>query len=128
MGSQENDEDLLTKRHRAAQISAARRLGGRGMGENGGSGTLVQKCKRKTCRPGEVMVARVGGGGSEAVCSFGTFLTSLGVKEPKLLSLVTGKLNSFMLSVIPYTCFQCCMGKVGINRKYLKKNFFKNFF
>ena len=37
------------------------------------------------------MVARVGGGGSEAVCSFGTFLTSLGVKEPKLPSLVTGK-------------------------------------
>ena len=30
-------------------------------------------------------------------------------------------LNSFMSSVIPYTCFQCCVGKVGINRQYLKK-------
>ena len=47
MGSQENDEDLLTKRHRAAQISAPGRLGGRGMGENGGSGTLVQNAKEK---------------------------------------------------------------------------------
>ena len=67
MGSQENDEDLLTKRHRAAQISAP---GETGWAWSGGEWEFRDpgaKCKRKACRPGGVVVAQVGGGGSEAV-------------------------------------------------------------
>jgi len=78
MGNQENDEDLLTKRHRAAQISAPGETGWAWIGGEWEFRDPGAKCKRKACRPGGVVVARVGGGGSEAVCSFGTFLTSAG--------------------------------------------------
>lgn len=91
MGSQENDEDVLTKRHRVAQISAPRETEWAWYGGGWEFRDPGAKCKRKACRPGGVVVARVGEGGSKAVCSFGTFLTSLGVKEPKPPSLVTGK-------------------------------------